>query len=153
VYVICCGWRFPLLRGFAASGTFAVPVNHTSLHDRCMQQPVKLCSLGVDQQNSLWVVMFLASYFTLRCCHGRTWTTTQHNKLQSLQLWYSGVAVIQLHQEAGTHAYMPSNEAQLPDTYAIVARRSHTCLYTVWCVSNHATYPEVVAISDKSQML
>jgi hypothetical protein len=40
------------------------------------------------------------------------WTNTQHNKLQSVQPWYSGVAVIQLHQEAGNHVYMPSNEAQ-----------------------------------------
>jgi hypothetical protein len=44
------------------------------------------------------------------------WTNTQHNKLQLVQLWFSGVAVIQLSQEGGNRAYMTLNEAQLPDT-------------------------------------
>jgi hypothetical protein len=40
--------------------------------------------------------------------------------MQSDQPWYSGVAVIQLHQEAGNHTYMHLNEAELPDTCAAV---------------------------------
>jgi hypothetical protein len=74
------------------------------------------------------------------------WTNTQHNKLQLVQLCYSGVAVIQLHQEARNHAYMPSHEAQLPDTYAAVARHSHTFFCTVWCAHYSFTRPEVVDI-------
>jgi hypothetical protein len=72
-------------------------------------------------------------------------TNTQHNKLQLVQLLCSGVAVISLHQEAGNHAYMPSNEAHLPDLCAPFARRSHTCFYTVWCAHYYVTHPEVMA--------
>jgi hypothetical protein len=41
---------------------------------------------------------------------------------------------------------MPSNGAQLPDTHVAVARRSHTCFYTVWCAHYYFTHPEVVAV-------
>jgi hypothetical protein len=74
----------------------------------------------------------ISGCFTLSSYHDKTiWTNTQHNKLQSVQPWYSGVAVILLYQEAGNHTYMHSNEAELPDTCAAVARCSHACFCTV----------------------
>jgi hypothetical protein len=53
---------------------------------------------------------------------------------------YSGVAVVQLHEEAGNH------QAQLPDIYAPVAWHSHTCFYTVWCAHYSFICLEVVDI-------
>jgi hypothetical protein len=91
----------------------------------CMQQPVKQCSFGVCQQNSLWL-LYLSSY------HDDILTNKQHNKFQSVQPLNSGVAVIHLHQEAGNHTYMHSNEAELSDTCAAVARCSHACLCTAY---------------------
>jgi hypothetical protein len=72
------------------------------------------------------------------------WTNTHHNKLQSVQLWFSGVAVIQLPQEGGNRAYMPWNEAQSPDTYNSDAWCPHTCFYTVWRIHYHFTHPQGV---------
>jgi hypothetical protein len=74
----------------------------------------------------------LDGFFILSSYHDKTiWTNTQHKKLQSVQPWYSGVVVIQLHQEAGNHTYMHSNEAELPDTCAVIARCSHARFRTV----------------------
>jgi hypothetical protein len=73
-----------------------------------MQQSVRLCSLWVYQQNNLWVVMFLAYFYTLISSWQDVWIRTQLNKLQLVQLWYSGMA--------GNHAYMTSDMAQLPGT-------------------------------------
>jgi hypothetical protein len=40
------------------------------------------------------------------------WANMEDNKVQSVQVLYSCVAVIRIHQEAGNYGYTPSNEAQ-----------------------------------------
>jgi hypothetical protein len=73
-----------------------------------MPQLAKLCSLGVlsAEQGLGGNVSGLLLYPFILTLQDM-WANTQHNKLQLVQLWYSGVAVIQLHQEAGNDAYMP----------------------------------------------
>jgi hypothetical protein len=57
----------------------------------------------------------------------------QHNKLQLVQPWYSGVAVIQLHQKGGNHTYMPSNGTVAWHTCSCCKVFPHLLLHTVVC--------------------
>jgi hypothetical protein len=108
-----------------------------------MQQPSKLCSLGVCQQNNLLVVMFLVYFFTLQSHHSKTCGATHRIKNAVGAAMYSCVAVVQFHQEGGNHVYMPSNKAQLPDT-CTCCEVYHACFYTVWCAHFHLTHPKGV---------
>jgi hypothetical protein len=69
------------------------------------------------------------------------WTNTQH-KLQSVQVRFCSVEVFQIPQEGGNHAYMPSSEVQLHDTYTSDVRCPHTCFFTVLWVCYHFTHSE-----------
>jgi hypothetical protein len=71
------------------------------------------------------------------------WTNTQDNKLQSVQLRFSCVAVIQLPQEEGNHAYMPSNVAQLADICSCCKAFRQLFLHSV-VGPLHFTHPEGV---------
>jgi hypothetical protein len=116
------------------------------VHHRCMQQPAKLCSLGVCQHKNLWEVMLLAYFFTLIL----SWQDMDQDtdSITNCRRFSYGIPVWQSFGSIRKQKIMLTCLQMRHNclTYAVVARCSHTCFYTVWWAHNHFTHSEVMAI-------
>jgi hypothetical protein len=105
-----------------------------------MQWPVKLFSLGFCHQNNFWVVISVPYFFTLLYRHGNTCGPTQDNRLQAVKprvsVWKSSSFI----RKEEVKLTCLRIWAQLPDTYASVARCPHLILYIVVCTSGRSAH-------------
>jgi hypothetical protein len=81
-------------------------------------------------------------FFTLWSRHGKTCGPTHRITDCNQGAMCIGVAVLQLHQERGTHTYMPENRHICLTHIHLLQGAQHTCMYTVLCPHYHFVHME-----------